>query len=416
MKSQYPASEAQAQKRKRRQGNVSCFPLLALLIAGILSAGNGKRVEGQEPPRDIPVSEIENQDGAVEKTEGSTPGVLLTPALSKPGRDEKYGETYLAQIMVYALERKTGKPERYVRRFRIYVPDADSLPFARKAARTLLTLFTLTREKLGCDHPRSTPVVNVWITRSTPAQLSSDIGGEQTRNDIYLYHLTEERKPIEWLRETAHEYGHFVLPGISGFTSPEEWGNGVLGERLFLLWIAFGLRENTLSAEAVPLAAPAEIERYRSEQITPLIRRIAAGGITEARIAKRDAGQMEAFVSLALYWRSVYGEAALRDAFAETHSAKTEGFAQAGDFLRGAFHSLKSASRITLLSPFSAGNPLKPTAFQVYLPAGAYRIQSHSGKSTIEIAETVQTGNLLKVNTSGWKKATLTGRLVLIRQ
>ena len=59
---------------------------------------------------------------------------------------------------------------------------------------------------------------------------------------------------------------------------------------------------------------------------------IAQEGIVEKRMATRDAAQMETFVTFAVYWKSVYGSRALRNAFSESESGQKYAFLKASDF------------------------------------------------------------------------------------
>lgn len=395
---------------KRRRTFLLFFWTLSFFSLSFLLCGGTARA--QDAPREIAIDELDRQNATVEKIEGDTPGALLTPADPKVGVDEKYRQRYLAQIMVYAGERPAGILVRYVRRFRVYVPDRDSLPFARKVARTLLTLYTLTHDVLNYDHPRNAPVVNIWITRTTPTELSADTGGEQIRNEIYLYNLGETRKPIEWLREIAHEYGHFILPGISGFALPEEWGNGMLGERLFLSLIADALKAKKLTPDAIPLSSAEEIAEEVALQINPLLLKFAQTGIVEKRMATRDAAQMETFVTFAVYWKSVYGSRALRNAFSESESGQKYAFLKASDFLRGAYRSLKSEAEFTITPPLLSG---KAERFQVYLPAGTFRVKPLLSGEKWEVEGVTRLGNTFKLKTAGWHRVTAKTKLTLTK-
>lgn len=63
-------------------------------------------------------------------------------------------------------------------------------------------------------------------------------GAERHETDIFIYRVFDEaRTPVEWLRQLAHECGHLLIPGVGGFAQPEVWGNGELGERLFIYFL-----------------------------------------------------------------------------------------------------------------------------------------------------------------------------------
>jgi len=67
---------------------------------------------------------------------------------------------------------------------------------------------------------------------------SGPTGAETYEDTLYFYGLNEHRTPLEWMREAAHETGHLLLPKVGRFSAPEPWGNGHVGERLSLQWLA----------------------------------------------------------------------------------------------------------------------------------------------------------------------------------
>ena len=73
---------------------------------------------------------------------------------------------------------------------------------------------------------------HVWLCESGPT------GAEQYASNIFFYDVGRERQPIEWMREAAHEWGHRVLPKMGRFDRPEAYAEGVLGEALFLQYLA----------------------------------------------------------------------------------------------------------------------------------------------------------------------------------
>src|SRR5262249_23113110 len=120
----------------------------------------------------------------------------------------------------------------YVQRFRIHSPERAFTPISKKAGRFLALLWGMANRRFGRDCSRlRDDAIDVWLTSTGEA------GGEQLNSSVYLYNINADRSGIEWARELAHEYGHYLLPGASGYTSPENWSNGLLGERLFLSWL-----------------------------------------------------------------------------------------------------------------------------------------------------------------------------------
>lgn len=63
-------------------------------------------------------------------------------------------------------------------------------------------------------------------------------GAEAYHSQMYLYSAQQDRPPLEWAREVAHEYGHLVLPAVGRYVNPEDYASGLWGERLFIQWLA----------------------------------------------------------------------------------------------------------------------------------------------------------------------------------
>jgi hypothetical protein len=361
-------------------------------------------------------SQAERLTAITERVDAPFPGLIITPKEPRPVSDEKYNQRYGAWCVVYVEEKAGGQTQSWVRRFVVYAPDAQALPLARRVAKTLLLLQTLTRERLKTDHNRSQPTVHVWLTHTPGAGLSPDVGGEQFQNQIYLYDIYAERKPIEWLREIAHEYGHYALPAVAGFTAPEEWSNGVLGERLYLVWLLeLGNREQgtgdrTPNSDFLPFVKKEELEAFAAKQVTPLIARWATETPNIKRLERTDAAGMDDYTGLILYWNAVYGSASVREVFASS-SASQNGILTAPDVSAGALASLRDAAVSVITSPLQD----KSAPFWIYLPNGAFSVEAKSAKSWQILPEGKPpiTRNKLRPNDifikqRGWYKLKLT--------
>ncbi len=392
----------------------------------------------QTVPAQITASEIKRQDADIEIVTGVYPGLLLTPHQTANTADEKYSQTYHAVCYIYPGDGSTtagASSTEYLRRFAVHAPDADSLPLAKRAGKMLLLLYGINHDRLRYDHAFS-QTVDVWLTRQNAPNDTGDIGGEQFRNQIYIYNLYSERRPIEWAREIAHEYGHYALPGISGYTGPESWANGMLGERLFLQWLSDDLREGRLHADDLPFITPALLDEFLSRQTAPLIRRIARDGLEERQFGRRDAPGMDYYIGFALYIARVYGSKALFDSFAYTEPQKSGTVLRSSDFLRGALTALGASPELTLIPPSavlqSGASPLSKAAkfpvsdsFWAYIPRGEYTVSIQGGMRSWQFAgETKAVHRLgkngLTVNVSDWRKITValtspTDKTALIR-
>jgi hypothetical protein len=315
-----------------------------------------------------------------ETLKGSYPGVLLAPRLEQGDRDGKYSQTYHAVCYMYVGERQAGDASgalaRYIRRFAIHAPGRDALPLIRRVAQLLLLIYGENHARLHFDHPYN-DTVDVWLTLRSVGDAGTDVGGEQFKNQIYIYNIAAERSPIEWAREVAHEYGHYALPGISGFKEPEEWANGVLGERLFLKWLNEDLRLGVLRPDELPFVSEAQLAEYINKQVTPLVRRIALAhdGYDGAALTRRDAAAMDNYTALALYVDTVYGSPMLLNALQYTEPKAGSTFVLAPDFLRGVLAALRGATELTISPPILSGERTTDT-IMVYLPAGEWTVSA----------------------------------------
>lgn len=383
----------------------------ALLCACFCCGFNG--VRAQELPAQLLPSAVDMQDADKELVAAPTPGLLLIPRGMQKDTDEKYKQRYHAACYVYVGElaagASTNQPVNYARRFVVHAPEMGALPLVKRAARLLLLLYGLNASRLHTDHPFH-QTVDVWLSGQALSSSSPDAGGEQFKNQIYIFNIFAERRGGEWTRELAHEYGHYILPGVSGFKAPEEWANGVLGERLFQQWISEELQSGKIKAEDVPFAKPDEIADYIARQDTPLIQRIARDGIMESGLAKRDAGAMDLYTGLALYVDRVNGTSALINALSYT-APKTQGtFVQAPDFLRGVQASLQGATDIIYTCPLPSHDG--KADFWIYLPRGEFAVSlSGAVKSWVFASDAKAIHPIgasgIIVNVAAWRKLTL---------
>ena len=252
----------------------------------------------QLPPSTIFPSNLEKIQGSMEQIPEPFEGLLVIPEQTLNVADGKYNQIYHAVCFVYVAQRSDGEIVSYKRKFAVYVPERDTLPTAKRVAKLLNILQQLTKQRFKTDHARNLPVVEVWLTAKSGAGLSSDVGGEQFKNQIYIFDIFAERSSSEWFREVCHEYGHYALPGISGFAVPEDWGNGVLGERIFALWIAQELKNERLNAENLPFITAENLSEIVNRQVFPLIQRILSESFDPKTLNLKTLTAIENFCGL----------------------------------------------------------------------------------------------------------------------
>ncbi len=111
--------------------------------------------------------------------------------------------------------------------------DTDLAPFAQSLVHVMLRFECYASAYLGLVPQGDAEGINrLWLCEG------GESGAERDDSDIFIYRAFDEaRSPIEWVRQLAHECGHLLIPGIGGFARPEVWGNGELGERLFIYFL-----------------------------------------------------------------------------------------------------------------------------------------------------------------------------------
>ncbi len=109
---------------------------------------------------------------------------------------------------------------------------ADYSGLAARLTHVLLRMLCYSRFHLALPPATQTAVPKVWLCETGPT------GAEQYLDNIFFYDVGRERKPVEWLREAAHEWGHRALPKMGRFHEPEAYAEGMLGELIFLQYLA----------------------------------------------------------------------------------------------------------------------------------------------------------------------------------
>jgi hypothetical protein len=133
------------------------------------------------------------------------------------------------------------------------------------------------------------------------------------------------------MRECAHEYGHVSLPGTSGFTEPEAWADGELGERLLLRWLHKGSEFRVPSSKSADRNSEpgtrnlellgfkeSGLKAYLSRYVDPLVQAFAKRGWEPEIVAKHDRAAMERVMGLALWAEDAHGTPFLRQLFDRT--------------------------------------------------------------------------------------------------
>lgn len=234
-----------------------------------------------------------------------TTSVIYPDQQKVPLVEARTGASFNRVIYGYVFD---AEAHRYEQKFALYYPSKylselgqDYTLRARQAATLLIALTAMATEYTGRDPGASAPF-HVWLCEDGRA------GGEHIANDLYFYEMERPRDDLEWFREVAHEAGHLMLPAVDGFTAPEAWANGILGELLFSRWLLLSESSGTITPIADtqqaetpgPENTPAEDESVEVEpkaiprSLAYWWRSLDLTGLYKQRYDKLLAGYMEA--------------------------------------------------------------------------------------------------------------------------
>ena len=120
-------------------------------------------------------------------------------------------------------------------------------------------------------------------------------------NTIYIYDIPTFTDPVEMAREVAHEYGHATMPPVGGFKTPEEWGNGYFGEKLFLIYMRDQLLAGKLKPEDAMGATGPQLDAWVKHNVDPLVAAASVGPPDMASLGSIGQHGMNAYMGLLLY-------------------------------------------------------------------------------------------------------------------
>lgn len=186
-------------------------------------------------------------------------------------------------------------------RFRVLYNAGDdgAEALARQVMRDLLRVYAVHAAFLG-DAGRKLPVpVNVWLCSDGAG------GAEENGGSLYLLGTAGRHDPIELLRQVAHEFGHLALPPIGPLTEPEAWGNGFLGEALYLRWLS------RAPAPADPPVPSETLQAYVRREIDPLVKAFADAGAAGLLGHEKDTQGLRLLIGMVLQREDARGTPAV---------------------------------------------------------------------------------------------------------
>lgn len=122
---------------------------------------------------------------------------------------------------------------------------------------------------------------------------------------IYIYQVNRWNRPIDRVRELAHEYGQTTLPKAAGFPMPEPWTNGILGETLFITWTRSLMAAGSLQPSDVFNITLPELDAYLAEKAAPRLRQAAFDGPRTELLKTRSFASFDAWIGLHLWADSI---------------------------------------------------------------------------------------------------------------
>ena len=231
------------------------------LVPVTLTADEARAVTGLPLDSAVRSERIAYTTGVIYPDQMRETGALLT--LPLPGEGGAGTTVSFNRVCYgYTAAPVAGRPgaSQLVMRVAVYYP-SPTLAAADYGALAVRLTHWLTRVQayydlhLGWSAPAAPAVF--YLCEPSPGNMPP--AAETIDDTVYFYKIADDRAPLEWMREAAHETGHLQLPKIGRFTAPEAWASGFVGERLALQWLA---QEAGLVADA-PWPAPAAQDKLQ---------------------------------------------------------------------------------------------------------------------------------------------------------
>ncbi len=203
----------------------------------------------------------------------------------------------------------------YNLRFRVFSQTRkETGDLAPSVTRMLLRIWDLNVRKLRIDHSLAfnSQIVDAYLCwGGTPGGehafgVEREGAFEARVNTIYVYDLESFKDPVEMAREIAHEYGHATLNAIGGFKEPEDWGNGQLGEKLYLRWMSQEISAKRLEPIDAMGATGAALSTWVKKNVDPLVLRCRDTGPMISLLEGTGQGAMDACNGLILYAETLF--------------------------------------------------------------------------------------------------------------
>lgn len=263
---------------------------------------------------------------------------MATPKLSP----KKFGDPpqpLQFEWAVGGLARKSGMNNAsFEAKFRVFSQErkAENDP-APKVVRMLLRMWECNALRFSLDHAKlyndgTVDVYLCWGGQAGGEQRfddDEDATGLKKVNTIYIYDLNSFKNPVEMAREVAHEYGHATLPGVGGFKEPEDWGNGYLGEKIFMRYLRDELKAKRIEPIDVMGCTLEQLEAWVKAHVDPLTQKAADDGPMFGLLEGTGAAAMDAYLGLNLLLEQILPPRQFAMILRETAYSEAKGYADA---------------------------------------------------------------------------------------
>ncbi|MFZ4506527.1 MAG: hypothetical protein ACOYON_02375 [Fimbriimonas sp.] len=372
--------------------------MLAVLAASVLS-----QVAGEAVARDTFLSDPGGQSRLLIKEMFRR----INPPKLSPKRFGPDRQSWMFEWITSGYGLVGGDTKQFELRFRIYNQERkDEGDVSPQIAAMLLRMWQMNVDQLRLEHAEqfNRRIVDVYVCYGGKAggeqlfDVDRQMNPQTKVNTIYFYDLRSFKDPLEMAREVAHEYGHATLPAV-GFgepeglvpvkppvanppgvkpvpatsgvkkakpvavqaapmpappkPAPEYWANGILGERLYLMWIRDGMQANLLKPADAMGVTKEQLDKWLVENVEKGVLLASQKPPSKALLGRMDAVGMEEYHRLALYMATILPNAVF------ARSLKLTGSTEAVDYPQGILLATEEPEKLELTIPgYLAGKTL----------------------------------------------------------
>lgn len=262
----------------------------------------------------------------------------MDPPKASPKKFGDPAQPLMFEWVVGGLARRTGaNAAPFDAKFRVFSQERkaenDKAP---KVARMLLRMWECNALRFSLDHAKvyNNGTVDVYLC------WGGDAGGEQlfdedvdptgTKkvNTIYIYDLNSFKNPVEMAREVAHEYGHATLPAVGGFKEPEDWGNGYLGEKMYLRYLRDEMKAKRIEPIDAMDCTLEQLDAWVKKNVDPLVLDTATDGPQFGLLEGTGAAAMDAYSGLNLLLEQIFPPRVYAQMLRDTAYTEAKAFAE----------------------------------------------------------------------------------------